>query len=149
MNLADAIPIIIAGPLFFTVANGGMRTKEVMVALPFIRIDHSLGLGESMHLFFQSFSVRMVDYSQPHLSAITADRPHHRRAVIIVSAVSGLFIGPAAGWILPVRVIVTFFPPRSETSHPFQSVYHLRGSGVGGGEHGLEFRGEPQAQFAD
>jgi hypothetical protein len=149
VNLADAIPIVIAGPLFSPVANCGMRTNDVIVALPFIGIDDSSSLGEGVNVFFQSFSVGMMDYSQPHLPAITAYSPNDRGAVIIVSAVSTLFIGPTARWIFWIRVIVTFFPPRSETSRPFQSVHHLRGSGVGGVEHWLEVRGVPQALFAD
>ena len=91
----------------------------------------------------------MLNYSQAHLAALTANRPNDRGTVIRVSAVSPLFIGPAAGWVGWIWVIVTFFPPRSETFHLFQSVHPVRGCGVGDAAHWLEFRGEPQAPFAD
>jgi hypothetical protein len=117
--------------------------------LPFIGVDDSPGLGKGVDLFFQSGSVGMMDDPQADLPTLTAHRTNDRRAVILIGAVAALFVGSAAGWILWIGVILTFFPPRSETFHPFQSVHPVSGSGVGAGEPDFEFRGVAQARFGD
>ena len=91
----------------------------------------------------------MMHHSQPDLPTITAYGPHDGGAVIIVSTMPPLFIGPTAGWIIWITVIVTFFPPRSETSRQFQSVHLVRGFGADPVGRWLEFPGVLGGPFGD
>jgi hypothetical protein len=149
MNLSDTVSVIITGPLFLAVADGSMGPDDMIVALPFIGVDRSPNLSEGMNVFFESFPVGMMHHTQPHLSTITTYGPNDRGAVIIVSAMTRLFIGPTAGWIIRITVIVTFFPPRSETSRQFQSVHLSRGFGADRVGHWLESPGVLRVPFDD
>jgi hypothetical protein len=90
-----------------------------------------------------------MDQPEPDLPTLAANCAHNRGAIIVVSAVSPLFIGSPPWGIVWVAVIVTFFPPNSETSRLFQSGYPVRVFGVGDVQHWFEFRGGPQALFGD
>ena len=149
MNLSDTIAIIIPSPLFVTVANRGVGTNDMIVALPFIGVDRNPTLSEGVNVFFEGFLVGMMHHAQPHLPTITAYGSHHRGAVIIISAMPPLFIGPKAGGIIRITVIVTFFPPRSETSRQFQSVCLLSGFEVDPVGHWLVSPGVLREPFAD
>ena len=96
---------------------------------------------------FQSLAVGVMDDPQANLAGFPTYRPDHGRTVIGIGAVSDLFIGPATGWISRVAVIVTFFPPHSETFHPFQSGCHLKEFEVDDVPHWLEFPGGLAALF--
>ncbi len=41
MNFANTIAIVISGPFFVGVTNGGVGTDNMIVALPFISVDLS------------------------------------------------------------------------------------------------------------
>lgn len=120
MNFADAIAIIIPGPFLIGVTDGGVGPDNMVVSLPFIGVDLGSGQGEGVDVVFQSFAIRVMDDPQPDLARFPAHRPDHGRTVIVIGPVSDLFIGPAARRVSRVRVIVTFFPPHSETFHLFQ-----------------------------
>ncbi len=149
MYLSDTITVIIAGPLFLAMADRCVGTNDMIVALPFIGVDRNPTLSEGVNVFFEGFLVGMMHHAQPHLPAITAYGPHDRGAVIIVSAMPPLFIGPTAWGIFRITVIVTFFPPRSETSRQFQSVHLSRGLGADRLGHWLEFPGGLGELFGD
>ena len=149
MNLSDTIAIIITGPFFFTVTDRGVGTDDMIVALPFIGVNHDPNLSEGVDVVFQGLLVGMMHYSQAYLSTVTAYGANDRGAVIIVSAMPLLFIGPTAGRIIWVAVIVTFFPPRSETSRQFQSVCLLSGFEVDPVGHWLVSPGVLREPFAD
>jgi len=149
MNLSNTIAVIIAGPLFLAMADRGVGTNDMIIALPFIGVDRNPTLSERVNVIFEGDLVGMMDHSQPHLPAITAYGPHDRRAVIVVRAMPSLFIGSTAGWIFWITVIVTFFPPRSETSRLFQSVHLAKGFGAGPVGHWLEFLAVLRALFGD
>src|SRR3954468_9463644 len=59
----------------------------------------------------------MLDHPQPHLSRPPSYRPDYRWPVVVVAAVPTPLVGPSSGRILWVQGSLTFFPPRSETSH--------------------------------
>lgn len=149
MNFADAIAIIITSPFLVAVTNGGMGTNNVIVALPFIRIDSGSPLSEGVDVFFQSLLVGVMDQPEPDLATLAANCAHNRGAIIIVSAVSTPFVGPPPWGVVWIAVIVTFFPPRSETSRQFQSVHRARGFGAGPVGHWLEFLAGLRAWFGD
>lgn len=149
MNFANTVAIIIAGPFLVGVTDGAVGPDNMVVALPFISIDLSSDQGEGVDVVFQGFTVGVMDNSQANLARFSAYCPDNRGAVVIIGAVTNLFIGSAARWISRVRMILTFFPPRSETFHPFQFGYHLKGAAVGVVGHWLEFRGAHPARFGD
>ena len=149
MNLSDTIAIVITGPLFFAVANRSMRADDMIVTLPFIGVNHNPNLSEGVNVFFQGFLVGMMHYSQPYLSTVTAYGANDRGPVIIVGAMPPLFIGPTAGRVIRITVIVTFFPPRSETSRQFQSVRLLSGFEVDPVGHWFVSPGVLRVPFAD
>jgi len=74
-----------------------------------------------MDVMDQGLFVSVVNYSQTHLPALTPKCTSDGRSIIIVGAMSPPLVGPPPGWIIRIVVTFTFFPPRSETSRPFQS----------------------------
>jgi hypothetical protein len=63
VNLPDAITIVVAGPLLVAVADGGVGSNDMIVALPFIRMDGRLNLSEGVDVFFQSLLVGVMNQS--------------------------------------------------------------------------------------
>jgi len=149
VNFADAITVIVTSPFLLAVADGGMGSNNMVVALPFIRIDRGPHSSEGVNVLFQGRLIGVMGHSEPNLSALAANRAHNRRAVIVISTVARLFIGPSSGRILGIGVKVTFFPPRSGTSRQFPSPHLLRVFGVDVVPHWLEFLGGPRARWAD
>ena len=88
-----------------------------------------------------------MDHPQANLACFSADCPDHGGPIIVISPVTDLFISPATGGISRIRMIVTFFPRRSETFHPFQSGCHLKEFEVDVVGHSLGFLGGLGALF--
>ena len=147
MNFTNAIAIIISGPFFSAVADGGVGPDDVVVSLPFIGVDLGADQGEGVDVLFQSLAVGVMDDPQANLACFPTHRSDHGRPVIGIAPVANLFISPATGGISRIRMIVTFFPLRSETFHPFQSGCHLKAFEVDAVPHGLEFLGGLGARF--
>jgi hypothetical protein len=61
VNLPDAITIVVAGPLLVAVADGGVGSNDMIVTLPFIRMDGSPRLGEGVDVFFQRLLVSVMN----------------------------------------------------------------------------------------
>ena len=80
-----------------------------------------------MNMLLQGFLVRMVNDPKTHLTAFTPNRSDHGGPIILICAMSALFVGTATRRIAWIKVFVTFFPQHSETFHPFQ--YADRGAG--------------------
>jgi len=123
VDLADAIAIIIPRPFFLTVIDGGMSADDMIVTLILIGIQGAPGLGETMDVSTQRRFSRIEQDPYPNLACFPTDRADNRGTVIGISAASGPFVSPPTRWIRWIEVFVTFFPPRSETSHRFQSVH--------------------------
>jgi hypothetical protein len=84
---------------------------------------------------FQGFAIGVMDHPQANLACFPAYGSDHRRTIIVIGAVSDLFISPAARWISRVALIVTFFPPPSETFHLLRA--NPRPGSIGSGDLGL------------
>jgi hypothetical protein len=61
MDLADAVTVVVAGPLLVAVADGGMGSNDMIVTLPFIRMDGSTRLGKGVDVFFQRLLVGVMN----------------------------------------------------------------------------------------
>ena len=121
--LANAIPVIITSPFMFAVADSGMRANDVVVAQPFVGIDLIASQGAGMDVMFEGFLVGVMNHPQANLTTLTANRPHNWRTIIVIGAMAALFVGPTTRGIIRVGMILTFFPPHSETFRRFQSVH--------------------------
>jgi len=129
---ANAIAVIVACPFFLAVTNRRVRANNVVVALPFVGEYHGIGPGERMDMVNQCFFVRVMNHSQAYLSTLATNCADNRWSIIVVGAMASSFVGPSSGWIIGIVVTFTFFPPRSETSRPFQSVCLAKDLVVGG-----------------
>ena len=95
----------------------------MIVAQPFIGIDLNAGQGAGMDVMFEGFLVGVMNHPQANLTTLTANRPHNWRTIIVIGAMTALFVGPTTRGIIRVGMILTFFPPHSETFRRFQSVH--------------------------
>ena len=75
-----------------------------------------------MNMSDQSIASGIHGYSQAYLPAVTSNCSHHGWTVIGICATSRSLVGPTTRWVERVKVLVTFFPPHSETSRRSQSV---------------------------
>jgi hypothetical protein len=121
MNLTDAISVVIARPLVRAVIDLGVGADDMVVALPFVSVHLGMELGVRMDMVMQSLFVGVMHHPQAHLSALASHRTDNGRPVVVVSAMPPPFVGPSPRRIVGIEVRFTFFPPRSETSRPFQS----------------------------
>ena len=135
MHFPDAITVVIACPFTRAVTDGSPRANDMIVATPFIGIDLRPGCRKLMDMSAQGFLVSMVYDAQAHFTALASDSSHNRRSVIVISPVSSAFVSPSARWIIGIGVSFAFFPPRSETVHPFQSVGRVASFRVGSVRH--------------
>ena len=126
----------------------------MVVTQPFIGIDLNANQSEGMDVMFESFLVSVANHPQTNLTTLTPYRTHNRWTIIVISPMAALFVSPAARGIIRIGVILTFFPPHSETFRRFQSVYRVRAlvvDGVGhwlatAYEHREPFDGKPQSR---
>ena len=123
MNFAKAVAIRVPRPFMLAVTNGIVHTLELIVTLIFVSIHDCLGLGELMNLSAQSEAFGVFHHPQAHLTRFPSDGANDGRTVVGISAPSPLFVGPTARWVSRVKVLVTFFPPHSETFRRFLSRY--------------------------
>jgi hypothetical protein len=130
MHFTDAIAVIVACPFLLAMTNRRVQANDVIVTSPFIGEYHSISQGEHMDVMNQGLFVSVVNDSQAHLPALTPDCADNGRSIIVVGAMSPLFVGSLAAWIVRIVVTFAFFPPRSETSRPFQSVGLAKGPAV-------------------
>jgi hypothetical protein len=130
VHFTDAIAIVITRPFASAMTNGGAGPAHMIVSTPFIGTDMRVDLGEGVHMCFQGLPVGVMDDAQANLAAFSPNGADNRGTVIIIGAVPSAFVGAAARWIGRISVWFTFFPPRSETFHPFQSVHRVTGSPV-------------------
>ena len=78
---------------------------------------------------------------QADLACFTSNRTYDRWSVIGIGPPPRPLVGSTTRRVSPVEVFVSFFPPRSETSHLFQSVHLLRGYLVATNRHCLASHG--------
>jgi len=120
MDFTKAIAVIITRPLMPSMTDAVAWPSDAIVALIFIGVENGLALCEAFRMGSQRDPFGVRHHPQPYLSRFPSHRAQNRRAIIGIRAPSALFVRTTTGWISQVKVFVTFFPPRSETSHRFQ-----------------------------
>ncbi len=130
MDLSHSIAIVISGPLFLAVTSRTVGAIEAVVALPFIGVTGDLRLCVPLHVFLQRLTISMMAHSQATLPTLPANRPDNWRSIIVIRAAPTLLVGSSTWWIQRITVFPPFFPPRSETSHRFQSLHQATPSGL-------------------
>jgi hypothetical protein len=88
--------------------------------LPFIGIRHRRWLRELYDVTLQRFTIGMFDHAEPHVSALASHGADNRRTIIRIRAMPFLFVRTPTRRIAGIMMFFAFFPPPSETSHPFQ-----------------------------
>src|SRR5947207_12336468 len=63
MDFTQGLPIVIARPFFEGMADRVVRTVQVVVALPFIRVDLSSLLSETFDMLSQRLAVGVCDHA--------------------------------------------------------------------------------------
>jgi len=129
-HLSHSISIVISRPLFLAVTNRAVGSIDSGVALPFIGITSGLLLCVPMHVLLQRLAIGMVAHAQATVPTLPAHRPDDWRPSIFLRAVATPLVGSAPRRIKRIAVFVPFFPPRSETSHRFQSPHRATPSGL-------------------
>src|SRR5262245_11945597 len=119
MDLTDTITIIVARPFFLAMTHRVVSALDFVVALPFIGVTPGVSLGVPMHVLLQRLAIGMGPHPQTTLPTVTSHSPDNGRPIVVVRPVPALLVGAAARWIKRIGVFLPFFPPRSETSHPF------------------------------
>ena len=111
MDLASAVPIIIAGPFVDPVTDGGMGQMAPMITLPFIGVeDRAL----PRHILGDEISARapvcVVAHPKALLAGLTRQHTDDGRTIIGIGAMSLALIRAPAWRILGSRWGVLFFP---------------------------------------
>ena len=122
VHFANPVTIIITCPFFLAVTDRCVRSDDMVVTLPFICVYLCTSQSESMHVLNQGFLVRVMNHTQTHLPTLTTDCADHRWTVVVICAVTALFVCPPSRKVFRIWMKLSFFPPRSETSRPFQSL---------------------------
>jgi hypothetical protein len=74
-----------------------------------------------VHVLLQRLPIRMLAHTQSALPTVPADGPDNGWTIILIGPMASAFVRAAARRIARVAVFLSFFPPRSETSHRFPS----------------------------
>jgi hypothetical protein len=121
VDLADAIMIIIAGPLPHAVTYRDMGGIAAVITLPFIRVQDRALLRDTVSDQVSACApVRVITYPEALLTRVTRDDADDGRTIIRISPVPLALIRAPAGRIRGVAMGGTFFPPHSDTVHPPQ-----------------------------
>ena len=121
MYFTDAIAVVIASPFLLAMTDRRMWTQDMVVTLPFVSKHFTASQSKLVDVLTECSFVGIVCHAQVHLSTLVSNCSHHRRTVILIRAMSALFIGSTAWWSAWSQVFFTFFPQRSGTFHLFQS----------------------------
>ena len=129
MDFAHAITIVISRPFTLAVTDCAVGPLDSIVAWPFIGVTLGCLPGVTMHVLPQSLTVRMLTDSQATLPTLSTNGSDNRWPVIFIRPVPTLLVSSATRRIIRIRVLFAFFPPRSDTSRPFQSLCRAVASG--------------------
>lgn len=121
VDFTNAVAIIIARPLFFAMTDRRVTPPQAVIAWPLVAVaSRALG-GELLNVPMQGRFRRSLANTQAALATAASDSPDYRQMVILVRAMTALFIGSTTRRISGVAMLFAFFPPPSETSRRFQS----------------------------
>jgi len=132
MHLSDAIAVVVTCPFSCRMAHDVVLPFHSTVPTPFISAQVGQRAGELVHMTEQRCRIGGVRHSQSHLPTFSTYRADDRRSVTLVSAMTSPFVSSPPGWIPPVEMLLTFFPPHSETSHRSQYARRQAVRWVGG-----------------
>ena len=103
------------------VADGAVNRMHIAIARPFVGIkDRPSGWHIGGHDGAAGLFGRPVAHDVAYLARVAADDTEDRQAVVRKRAMAAPFIRSSSRWVCRVGVAVTFFPPRSDTTHPLQ-----------------------------
>ncbi len=86
MHFANAIAIIVTSPFLDGMTDSGMGTLELVIAVRFIGVDLSIGLGELINMPTEGGTCRIADDAQPHLPALSPNRPDDGGTVVDIGS---------------------------------------------------------------
>ena len=126
MHLSHPISIVVSRPFLSRVAYNKMlsRPLDAIIARPFVSTYYRLRCGVERDMPDQHCRRSSMSYSQTYLLALSAYRTDNRRSVILVVAVPSSLVGSPTRRVPPVEMLLTFFPPHSETSRLSQYAHH-------------------------
>ena len=104
-SLAPDVP-----PLVLGMTNGGVGTKEMVVAWVFIGAYLRVGERKAMHMRFDGSSSRIAGHADVHLACFSPNRANERRAVMGIGPSSTTIVCALARWISRVKGFFPFFP---------------------------------------
>src|SRR5512133_674611 len=99
MHFTEAVTIIVTSPFLDGMTDSGMGSLELVITVVFIGVDLSGGLGELMNMPTKGGARRIADDAQPHLSALSPNRPDNRGTIIGIGSPSTPFIRPPSWWV--------------------------------------------------
>ena len=120
MHFSDAIAVIVTCPFSCRMAHNVVLPFHSTVPAPFVGAQLGRRAGELVHMTEQGCRIGGVSHSQSYLPTFSTYRANDGRPVGLISAMSSPFVSSPPGWVPPVEMLLTFFPPHSETSRPFQ-----------------------------
>jgi hypothetical protein len=113
VDLAAAIPIIIARPFASAVAYGGVGRMAPVIALPFIRVQRGAASRDVLREQVVAGPVgRVVTDPEALLARVPRNDTDDGRTAVGIGAVPSPLIGTSTGRIIGVRMGRAFFPPR-------------------------------------
>jgi hypothetical protein len=128
MDLANAISIIISGPLSTTVVRSPMFDRRVVglefcfdcrIPTPLICVEDRRSLRHrAPHDLKARRGIRMMPDKVAHSATLASYYREDRWPICFIRTVPFALVGSFSGRILRIFVRVAFFPPRSGTVHP-------------------------------
>ncbi len=111
MDLAFAVPIVIAGPLTHTMAHGPVPRVASRIAIGLIGIAHRAPHGNvRVNQFVAGLLIGMVTDPEAVLATLARNEMNDWRAIIGIGAAPGLLISAPPWRIGRVAMGRTFFP---------------------------------------
>jgi len=137
MHFPNSVPIGIASPFVLAVTDGMPYPLEFVVTIILIGVQSGLRLSKLLYKRTQSCPLSIFHNPHPDLTRNSALNGTNRRSIIGISPSASTLIGSVAGWVLRIRVPVTFFPRRSGTFRRFRLPDRQGGSAVERFQHWL------------
>jgi hypothetical protein len=111
VHFAYAIAIVITRPFVLSVIDRRVVLRDPVVTAILIGVDNRPlrwnGFGQNA---VAGSLVAMPDYPTTLFARLATDDMNDRRPIVVIGAMSRLFIRAATGWIVRVAMRRTFFP---------------------------------------
>jgi hypothetical protein len=134
VHLTSAIAIVIPRPLPHAVAHCGMGWMAASLAPPLVGIEHRTPRWDVRRDECRaSARVRMITHPEAVLARLARDHTDNGGTIVGVGPVPFALIRSATWWISGVAMRCAFFPQRSDTAHPPQTLCRSSASSVRSG----------------